>query len=139
MYLSEWKGTLDCKLHWYPHFFTRYLDSWLKNLILILDLLFHTFHLLILIITGMYINLMFIVLSLKIPFYLYIMQLHLSRLLCKYQHRVPSILVLNKIDILATKRRIFDLICKLTCNRLDDGRKSSVQINRHEPKVGLTL
>jgi len=56
------------------------------------------------------------------------------RLLCKYQHTVPSILVLNKIDILTKKRRIFDLICKLTCNRLDDGRKSSVQINNHEPK-----
>ena len=44
------------------------------------------------------------------------------RLLCLYHGRLPSILVLNKMDQIPKSRRVFDLIRKLTCNHLDDGQ-----------------
>ena len=44
------------------------------------------------------------------------------RLLCLYHGKLPSILVLNKMDQIPKSRRVFDLIRKLTCNHLDDGR-----------------
>ena len=43
------------------------------------------------------------------------------RLLCLYHQKVPAVLVLNKMDSIPKSRRVFDLIRKLTCNRLDDG------------------
>jgi len=49
------------------------------------------------------------------------------RLLCLYHGKLPSILVLNKMDQIPKSRRIFDLIRKLTCNHLDDG-KATVKI-----------
>ncbi|XP_023323160.1 GTPase Era, mitochondrial [Eurytemora carolleeae] len=55
------------------------------------------------------------------------------RLLCKYQHRVPCILVLNKIDSMPESRRIFDLIRKLTCNRLDN-ESGEIKISKTDPK-----
>lgn len=58
---------------------------------------------------------------------------NILRLLCKSQHRVPSILVLNKLDAMPTKRNIYDLIRKLTCNRLDDN-STEVKISQHDPK-----
>ena len=44
------------------------------------------------------------------------------RLLCLYHGKLPSILVLNKMDQIPKSRRVFDLIRKLTCNHLDDGQ-----------------
>ena len=44
------------------------------------------------------------------------------RLLCLYHGKLPSILVLNKMDEIPKSRRVFDLIRKLTCNHLDDGQ-----------------
>ena len=41
------------------------------------------------------------------------------RLLALYYRDVPSILVLNKMDTIPKSRRVYDLIRKLTCNRLD--------------------
>jgi len=55
------------------------------------------------------------------------------RLLCKHQHRVPSILVLNKLDAIPRNRRLYDLIRKLTCNRLDVGT-TQIKISEHDPK-----
>jgi len=55
------------------------------------------------------------------------------RLLCKYQHRAPAILVLNKLDTIPSQRRVYDLIRKLTCNRLE-GESGEVKISEHDPK-----
>jgi len=41
------------------------------------------------------------------------------RLMCLYNKHVPSVLVLNKMDTIPKSRRVYDLIRKLTCNRLD--------------------
>jgi len=49
------------------------------------------------------------------------------RLLCKYYHKVPSILVINKMDIMPRKRLVFDLIQKLTCKRLQDVKSTVVK------------
>lgn len=55
------------------------------------------------------------------------------RLLCLYHHRVPAVLVLNKIDTIPRSRRIYDLIRKLTCNRID-GDQGQVKISKHDSK-----
>jgi len=52
------------------------------------------------------------------------------RLLCLHP-RVPALLVLNKLDTIPRSRRIFDLIRKLTCNRLE-GHKSQVKIQKYD-------
>ena len=41
------------------------------------------------------------------------------RLLALHHTKVPCILVLNKMDTIPRSRRVYDLIRKLTCNRLD--------------------
>ena len=51
------------------------------------------------------------------------------RLLSLHYHNVPSILVLNKMDTIPRSRRIYDLIRKLTCNRLD-GVQGEVNITK---------
>ena len=56
----------------------------------------------------------------------------LLRLLALYYHSVPSILVLNKMDTIPPSRRVYDLIRKLTCNRLD-GEKGTVEISTNKP------
>jgi len=62
------------------------------------------------------------------------------KLLCKYQHRVPSILVLNKMDALPKKRTVYDLIRKLTCNRLEGGVSGGdVKISQHDSKRNVEL
>jgi len=48
------------------------------------------------------------------------------RLMCLYNKHVPSVLVLNKMDTIPKSRRVYDLIRKLTCNRLD-GVQSQVE------------
>ena len=50
------------------------------------------------------------------------------RLLALYCFRCPSILVLNKMDTIPRSRRVYDLIRKLTCNRLN-GVEGEVKIN----------
>ena len=55
------------------------------------------------------------------------------RLLCLHYRNVPSILVLNKMDTIPKSRRVFDLIRKLTCNRLD-GEEGQVKISNHDSK-----
>lgn len=55
------------------------------------------------------------------------------RLLCLYHRKVPAILVLNKMDTIPKSRRIFDLIRKLTCNRLADGQ-GEVKISDNDSK-----
>jgi len=61
------------------------------------------------------------------------------KLLCKYQHRVPSILVLNKMDALPKKRIVYDLIRKLTCNRLEGGVTGDVKISQHDSKWNIEM
>ena len=51
------------------------------------------------------------------------------RLLFLYYRNVPSILVLNKMDTIPRSRRMYDLIRKLTCNRLD-GVQGEVNITK---------
>jgi len=51
------------------------------------------------------------------------------RLLCLYYRDVPSILVMNKMDTIPKSRRVFDLIRKLTCNRLD-GEQGQLKITK---------
>ena len=51
------------------------------------------------------------------------------RLLFLYYSNVPSILVLNKMDTIPRSRRMYDLIRKLTCNRLD-GVQGEVSITK---------
>jgi len=58
---------------------------------------------------------------------------NILRLLCRFQHRVPSILVLNKLDTIPRSRHIYDLIRKLTCNRLAHN-SSEIKISQHDPK-----
>merc|ERR1711915_998487 len=60
----------------------------------------------------------------------------LLRLLCLYYCKVPSILVLNKMDTIPKSRRIFDLMRKLTCNRLD-GQEGQVKISKKDSKKSL--
>jgi len=55
------------------------------------------------------------------------------RLLARYQHKCSLVLVLNKLDTIPKSRRIYDLIRKLTCNRLEDG-SGQVKISQHDPK-----
>lgn len=55
------------------------------------------------------------------------------RLLCLYYRDVPSILVLNKMDTIPKSRRVFDLIRKLTCNRLE-GEQGQIKISKHDNK-----
>ena len=47
------------------------------------------------------------------------------KLLCR-NPRLPSVLVLNKVDAIPRSRRVYDLIRKLTCNRLE-GRETQVK------------
>eukprot|EP00088_Acartia_fossae_P051224 TRINITY_DN5755_c0_g1_i5.p1 TRINITY_DN5755_c0_g1~~TRINITY_DN5755_c0_g1_i5.p1 ORF type:complete len:454 (-),score=85.16 TRINITY_DN5755_c0_g1_i5:583-1803(-) len=56
------------------------------------------------------------------------------RLLCKYQHRVPMVLVLNKMDVMPQKRYTYDLIRKLTCNTLIDGVGGDIKLSSQDPK-----
>jgi len=58
------------------------------------------------------------------------------RLLCLYYRNVPSILVLNKMDTIPKSRRMFDLIRKLTCNRLD-GEEGQVKISKHDSRRSI--
>ena len=51
------------------------------------------------------------------------------RLLALYYFKCPSILVLNKLDTIPRSRRVYDLIRKLTCNRLD-GVEGEVNISK---------
>ena len=51
------------------------------------------------------------------------------RLLALYYFKCPSILVLNKLDTIPKSRRVYDLIRKLTCNRLD-GVEGEVNISK---------
>ena len=51
------------------------------------------------------------------------------RLLALYYCKCPSILVLNKMDTIPKSRRVYDLIRKLTCNRLD-GVEGEVSISK---------
>ena len=55
------------------------------------------------------------------------------RLLCLHYKDVPSILVMNKIDTIPKSRRVYDLIRKLTCNRLD-GDQGEVKISTRDSK-----
>ena len=55
------------------------------------------------------------------------------RLLCLYYYKVPSIIVINKIDTIPKSRRVFDLIRKLTCNRLK-GVEGQVTISKQDSK-----
>lgn len=56
------------------------------------------------------------------------------RLLCKYHYKVPSILVLNKMDVMPKKRTVWNLIRKLTCNRLDDGKSGQIKSSNIKAK-----
>ena len=59
------------------------------------------------------------------------------RLLALYFFKCPSILVLNKMDTIPRSRRVYDLIRKLTCNRLngvEGGVKISVDSKRSVEK-----
>lgn len=79
------------------------------------------------------------------------------RLLCLYS-RVPAVLILNKLDtipryyikkkfLLVIKtsclssrfrsRRIFDLIRKLTCNRVEGEEESRIKISTHDSKMSI--
>ena len=58
------------------------------------------------------------------------------RLLALYYRDVPSILVLNKMDTIPRSRRVYDLIRKLTCNRLD-GVQGQVSISKHDSKRSM--
>ena len=51
------------------------------------------------------------------------------RLLALYYFKCPSILVLNKMDTIPKSRRVYDLIRKLTCNRLE-GVEGEVTISK---------
>jgi len=55
------------------------------------------------------------------------------RLLALYCFKCPSILVLNKMDTIPKSRRVYDLIRKLTCNRLD-GVEGEVKISKYSKK-----
>ena len=50
------------------------------------------------------------------------------RLLALYYFKCPSILVLNKMDTIPKSRRVYDLIRKLTCNRID-GMEGEIKIS----------
>jgi len=56
------------------------------------------------------------------------------RLLCLHYKDVPSILVMNKMDTIPKSRRVYDLIRKLTCNRLDGEEGQSVKISKRDSK-----
>ena len=56
------------------------------------------------------------------------------RLLFLYYRNVPSILVLNKMDTIPRSRRMYDLIRKLTCNRLD-GVQGEVSITKDTESI----
>jgi len=58
------------------------------------------------------------------------------RLLCLYQRNIPAILVLNKIDTIPKSRRVYDLIRKLTCNRVE-GAEGQVKISKHDSKRSI--
>ena len=51
------------------------------------------------------------------------------RLLALYYFKCPSILVLNKLDTIPKSRRVYDMIRKLTCNRLE-GVEGEVNISK---------
>ena len=55
------------------------------------------------------------------------------QLLCHHNKRIPAILVLNKIDSIPKSRRLFDLIRKLTCNRIE-GEEGQVKISKTDSK-----
>ncbi len=64
------------------------------------------------------------------------------RLLCRHAG-VPAVLVLNKMDTIPASRRVYDLIRKLTCNRLE-GERAEVRVadlthlrTRHTPESYL--
>jgi len=56
------------------------------------------------------------------------------RLLCLHYRDVPSILVMNKMDTIPKSRRVYDLIRKLTCNRLDGDEGQVVKISQRDSK-----
>merc|ERR1711971_30731 len=58
-------------------------------------------------------------------------------LLFLYYRNVPSILVLNKMDTIPKSRRMYDLIRKLTCNRLD-GVQGEVIITKDTEAIKST-
>ena len=58
------------------------------------------------------------------------------RLLALYYRHVPSVLVLNKMDTIPRSRRVYDLIRKLTCNRLD-GVEGQVAISKNDSKFSM--
>ncbi|TRY67736.1 hypothetical protein TCAL_09816 [Tigriopus californicus] len=55
------------------------------------------------------------------------------RLLCLFHH-IPSVLVLNKIDTIPKSRRVYDLIRKLTCNRLRNQVTSTRILPQPDPR-----
>jgi len=58
------------------------------------------------------------------------------RLLCLYS-RIPSVLILNKLDTIPRSRRVFDLIRKLTCNRIVGEEESQVKISKYDNKMSV--